>query len=273
MNPSNAPYSLLISDLHLSSERPDISAAFTHFCRHHAPSAQSLYILGDLCDAWLGDDDDSTIASDLRQTLSDLTKQGVSVFIMRGNRDFLFGEGFCQTTGAQLLEDPTVVNLYGHDILLMHGDSLCVDDQEYMAFRSQIQDPAMRQLLLDKPLNERKDIAKMLRSQSRSANANKASDIMDVNTGAVEQVILAHKINTIIHGHTHRPKVHQEQLQQKPRNHGDTQTNDDTRTDNDSQTSGYTRYVLGDWDQQGWCIRVSEVKIDLIPFDFAALSI
>jgi len=241
-----ADHSLFISDLHLSVQRPDITAAFVRFCAERAIHASSLYILGDLSDAWLGDDDDSDIADVLRREIKTLSDTGVNVFIMVGNRDFLMGQQFANDSHCKILPDPSVINLYGQSVLLMHGDSLCTSDTEYMAFRAQIRNPDMQQMLLSKSLDERRGIAKMLREKSQSANATKASDIMDVTPSEVVKALREHKVDILIHGHTHRPQVHS------------------LVRDTENQTEA-KRYVLGDWDSQGWCITASKEDSSLAP--------
>ncbi len=240
-------HSLFISDLHLSDQRPDITQAFKKFCVERVLAADALYILGDLSDAWLGDDDDSAIAGMLRETLKTVVDNGVEIFMLTGNRDFLMGLKFADYCGLTLLDDPATINLYGQQVLLMHGDSLCTDDTEYMKFRAQIRDPDMQEMLLDKPLSERREIAKMLREHSRSANATKAADIMDVNLAQVISQMQEHSVQTLIHGHTHRPHVHSLELPEQ-------------------NIKAAKRYVLGDWDQQGWCITADKHRIDLESF-------
>jgi len=230
---ANKPHSLLISDLHLCAERKDIAHTFVQFCRGRASAADALYVLGDLSDAWLGDDDDGEIATLLRNSLKQLADRGVDVFVMRGNRDFLLGSRFVSDCGCQLLSDPSVIDFYGRQALLMHGDSLCTDDADYMAFREQIQNSTMRCELLARPLEERRQIAASLRAQSRSANASKAEDIMDVNADAVSAALSEHGVSQLIHGHTHRPASHALTLPNGKRG---------------------KRHVLGDWDEKGWCI-------------------
>ena len=231
-------HSLFISDLHLCAQRPDISEAFVRFCTQRAINAESLYILGDLSDAWLGDDDDSDIAELLKSEIKKLTHAGVKVFIMVGNRDFLMGQQFAADCQCTLLADPSVIDLYGQSVLLMHGDSLCTEDAEYMAFRAQIRNPDMQQVLLSKSLDERRGIAKMLREKSRSANATKTEDIMDVTPSEVVKALNAHNVDIMIHGHTHRPAIHNLIV----------------------DSADAKRYVLGDWDKQGWCITASKDK-------------
>lgn len=223
---------LFISDLHLQDNRPDLSRAFFHFLQHQAATADALYILGDLFDAWIGDDDDSTLARQAMEELHRLTQQGVAVYFMHGNRDFLVGDDFARQTGCQILQDPTRIALYGQPVLLMHGDSLCTGDQEYMAFRQQIRDPQRQAQLLALPLEQRRQMAQQLRQQSKAANATKATDIMDVTEAEVFQALAQFQSNILIHGHTHRPKIHRYN-EQPP----------------------LTRIVLGDWDQQGWLLR------------------
>ena len=223
---------LFISDLHLSDERADLCQAFTTFCTTRARQCERLFILGDLVDTWLGDDDDSELVRWLGEELAALTQAGVDLFLMRGNRDFLLGEAFASRCGATLLDDPVVINLYDTDVLLMHGDSLCTADTEYMAFRSQIRDPEKIAQLLAQPLKERRALAKQLRSQSKSANASKAKDIMDVTADEVVRVMEDHEVDTLIHGHTHRPAEHSLHL-----------ANGEAH-----------RIVLGDWDKSGWVL-------------------
>jgi UDP-2,3-diacylglucosamine hydrolase len=227
------------------------------FCAERAIQANSLYILGDLSDAWLGDDDDSDIADVLRTEITKLSDAGVKVFIMVGNRDFLMGQQFARDCQCEILPDPSVIDLYGQSILLMHGDSLCTSDSEYMAFRAQIRNPDMQQMLLSKSLDERRGIAKMLREKSQSANATKAADIMDVTPSEVVKALRDHNVDIMIHGHTHRPAVH-------------------SLTIDDEQQAKAKRYVLGDWDSQGWCITASKdeqstestLSLQLESFDF-----
>lgn len=248
-------HSLFISDLHLSAQRPDITEAFVRFCAQRAINAETLYILGDLSDAWLGDDDDSDVAEVLRTEIIKLTSAGVNVFIMVGNRDFLMGQAFANECGCEILPDPSVINLYGQPVLLMHGDSLCTGDAEYMGFRAQIRNPDMQRMLLSKSLDERRGIAKMLREKSRSANATKAADIMDVTASEVVKALHDHNVDIMIHGHTHRPKIHS------------------LFTDAEQQVEA-KRYVLGDWDTQGWCITAckdnlsAKLSLTLESFDF-----
>lgn len=223
---------LFISDLHLDEKRPDISRAFFRFLEQDARRADALYILGDLFEAWVGDDDDSAIAQSSRQALRALSASGTPLYFMHGNRDFLLGEQFARDTGGQLLTDPTVLDLYGTRTLLMHGDSLCTGDTDYMALRQQVRSRKWQQDLLAQPLSARRELAAKLRMASSEANSNKAEDIMDVTPAAVIDAMRKHQCLRLIHGHTHRPKVHGLSV--------------------DGQAG--ERIVLGDWDQFMWLL-------------------
>ena len=223
------PATLFISDLHLDPARPDITALFREFLATEAASAEALYILGDLFEAWVGDDDDSPDSLALIQALRQCTGSGTPVYVMHGNRDFLLGERFASNSGVTLLNDPTVIDLYGVPTLLMHGDLLCTDDTEYQAFRAQVRDPAWQATLLQKPLAERQAIAREMREASRTQTAGKPESIMDVNADTVSDYLRRHHTRQLIHGHTHRPGTHEIELD------GDTAR----------------RFVLGDWYTQG----------------------
>jgi UDP-2,3-diacylglucosamine hydrolase len=230
---------LFIADLHLDPARPAVLAALAQFLSLQA-NCDRLYILGDLFDAWVGDDDDAPFVTEVASTLRGFTAAGPELFIMQGNRDFLLGKAFCQVVGAQLLPDPTVIDLYGEPTLLMHGDSLCTGDKEYQAFRSTARDPQWQAQLLALELPERRALAAQMRSMSREANSNKAEDIMDVTPSEVEKVMRDFNVKQLIHGHTHRPAQH-------------------------AINTG-RRWVLGDWDSRGWAIIASPQKIELNNF-------
>ena len=249
---SHAQHSLLISDLHLCAARPDLNWAFQDFCKNTAVDAQALYILGDLSDAWVGDDDDSATAALIRESLSTLTHAGVAVYLMTGNRDFLMGEQLANDCNLTLLPDPSCVKLYGESVLLMHGDSLCTGDAEYMAFRAQIQNKQAQQMLLKQPLDQRRELAASLRAHSKSANSNKAEDIMDVSVEEVLKECQQHGTRTLIHGHTHRPAEHTHSM--SPNGDG----NDSIR-----------RLVLGDWNDKGWYIKAWAGALELVSFPIA----
>lgn len=196
-----------ISDLHLSAEVPHIYEAFKEFLTR-LQAGDDLYILGDFFDAWIGDDEDDPFALEVKETLRQLTLREVAGYMLPGNRDFLLGEVFCKETGFTLLPEEHVITLNGERVLLMHGDSLCTDDTEYMKFRQMVRNPAWQAQVLALPLAQRRAMAAQLRQQSKSLNAIKAEDIMDVNQKEVEARMEYWGVNRLIHGHTHRPQRH-----------------------------------------------------------------
>ena len=207
---------LFTSDLHLEPTRPAITALFLDFLERRARQAQALYILGDLFEAWIGDDDDAELGRTVAMALRRLTDQGVPTYFLHGNRDFLLGERFTVATGIQLLPESVVINLAGERVLLLHGDTLCTDDVEYQAFRAQVRDPAWQARTLALPLAQRRALAGQLRETSQQAARQKAADIMDVHPAAVDQALRAHGVRRLIHGHTHRPAIHQWTLDGQP---------------------------------------------------------
>ncbi len=203
------PHSLLISDLHLSADRPDILAAFKLFAATTAQNAEALYILGDLFEYWAGDDDQpDPFHQIVIQTLADLRASGVVIYLLHGNRDFLMGESLASACGCKLLNDPCLIDLHGAPTLLMHGDTLCTDDTAYMAFRAQVRDPAWQQAFLSQSLAQRKAQIEQLRIQSQKAQLSKTAEIMDTNTDAIAAVLRQYAYPRLIHGHTHRPARH-----------------------------------------------------------------
>lgn len=220
---------LFISDLHLADERPAITEQFIELLGDRARRAEALYILGDLFEAWLGDD---LILPGYRpaiEAMHELSASGVPLYVMHGNRDFLFGERFAELTGARLIEDPALIDLYGEPTLLMHGDSLCIDDRAYQQFRTMVRDPAWQSEFLGKAPDERIALARQAREGSREHTAQTAEAIMDVNAVAVEEVMRRHAVRRLIHGHTHRPAIHELSVDGHPA----------------------SRIVLGDWYEQG----------------------
>ena len=201
---------LFISDLHLHATRPTTSAAFFRFMNDDATSARALYILGDLFEYWVGDDqlDHDPLALDVANALKRSANEGVSIFFMRGNRDFLIGPRFAEAAGLTLLDDPTVIDVDGKPWLLLHGDTLCTDDVDYQRFRLEARDPAWQAAFLAKPYDTRVDIAKNIRARSTTEKAAKPEDIMDVSTTTVEACFRQHGYIDMIHGHTHRPARH-----------------------------------------------------------------
>lgn len=203
---------LFVSDLHLSPQAPGVTRLFLDFLAGRARAAAELYVLGDLFEAWPGDDciddPDDRYNAGIVAALRELSDAGVALSVMRGNRDFLLGDDFAAKSGARLLPDPYVLSLPAWQFVLAHGDALCTDDREYQTFRLQVRDPAWRAAFLAKPLAERKAIAAALRQQSENSKRDKAQYQMDLNAGATEDFLREHGYATFIHGHTHRPATH-----------------------------------------------------------------
>tara|TARA_B100000767_G_C19745873_1_gene528476 strand:- start:1146 stop:1859 length:714 start_codon:yes stop_codon:yes gene_type:complete len=199
---------LFIADLHLHPARPEHSCALIDFCQQRINVDDELYILGDLFEAWIGDDVGVITYADVIACLKNLTDSGTKVYFMAGNRDFLVGQKFSQSTGVQILPDPTVVNFDGQNVLLMHGDTLCTDDISYQDFRLLVRDPTWQHNFLAMSPALRMQQAAHYRQQSQAMTAIKSNDIMDVNLDTVTQVMNQHQVSLLIHGHTHRPKVH-----------------------------------------------------------------
>ncbi|PHN25249.1 UDP-2,3-diacylglucosamine diphosphatase [Pseudomonas sp. ICMP 561] len=237
---------LLISDLHLQEERPDITRAFLDLIAGRARDAQALYILGDFFEVWIGDDAMSPFQRSICQALRELSDSGIQIFLMHGNRDFMIGRAFCKAAGCTLLPDPSVVQLNGEPVLLMHGDSLCTRDEGYIRMRRYLRNPLTLFVLRNLPKSTRYKLARKLRNESRSQTRMKANDIVDVTPEEVPNVMQQFDVRTLIHGHTHRPAIHKLQI-------GD---------------QAARRIVLGDWDKQGWAVQVDEQGFQLGAFDF-----
>jgi UDP-2,3-diacylglucosamine hydrolase len=235
----SAGATLFISDLHLDAARPEITGLFLTFLRTEAAQAQALYILGDLFEAWVGDDDPDPEMARVQDGLAQLTRSGVPCYVMHGNRDFLLGRRFCSRTGARLLKDGSVIELHGHRVLLLHGDTLCTDDHDYQRLRRTLRNPFTRTLLRALSLKQRQRLAQKLRQGSKAHLSDLSArmpDIMDVNNEAVTGAFRRHRVRWMIHGHTHRPAVHNVQVA--------------------GRTA--TRIVLGDWYEQGSVLRWDE---------------
>ena len=235
---------LFISDLHLCGDRPEIIELFLGFLSHRARQADALYILGDLFEYWIGDE--SIHHNEFRPMVDGLRNfaaSGVPLFLMHGNRDFLWGQDFEKATGGRLLTDPTIIDLYGINTLIMHGDTLCTDDTEYMAFRAMVRNEKWQRDFLSKSVAERDQIGRSLREVSHTATAGKNTEIMDVAQLAVESVMRAHSVHRLIHGHTHRPREHVFDL-------------DGTEA---------RRMVLGAWYEQGSVLQCDEFGWTLDP--------
>lgn len=202
-------HTLLISDLHLAPERPQITDQFLHFVRDTAPGAAALYILGDLFEYWVGDDDlEDPLNSTVSGALSALAARGTRVFLMRGNRDVLLDTAFARRCSATLLDDPILVDLHGTPTLLTHGDALCTDDVDYQRFRVYARDPGNQAKFLAQPLATRREQMLGLRAQSEASKQQKTAAIMDVAPAAMEALLREHGYPRLIHGHTHRPAHH-----------------------------------------------------------------
>lgn len=204
--------SLFISDLHLTANRPEVVERFLHFCDQRAQGAERLYLLGDLFDAYIGDDNRAWPFNAIKASLKRLTDAGTTVFFQHGNRDFLVGELFARETGAHLLGDYEIIDLYGQSALVTHGDLLCTDDVQYQAARARVRSPEWKANALGKPLWLRKLYARWYRYKSGLDKGAKTHDIMDVNGTAVDSVMQGHGVCLLIHGHTHRPGIHRFQL-------------------------------------------------------------
>ncbi|WP_349986625.1 UDP-2,3-diacylglucosamine diphosphatase [Stenotrophomonas sp. WHRI 8082] len=233
---------LFISDLHLDASRPAITDLFLGFLRHEALRAEALYILGDLFEAWIGDDTPSPAADAVAVALKEVTDSGVPVYFIRGNRDFLLGEQYAARAGMRILPDPCVIDLYGAPVLLQHGDLLCTDDLPYQQFRAQTRDPAFQAQFLAQPLAARiafaqkaRDASQSRQSEMKQGDRTQFETVTDVSPAEVEATFSRFGVDTMIHGHTHRPAVHPLLAAGKAR----------------------TRVVLGDWYEQGSVLRVT----------------
>jgi UDP-2,3-diacylglucosamine hydrolase len=201
-----------ISDLHLATERPATLALFEHFLADYPQPGERLFILGDLFDVWIGDDDDAEIATRVRNAIRAVADRGIEVLIQRGNRDLIMGKRLMRECGAERLSDCYVTCVAGHPTLLMHGDLLCTDDVDYQKTRRRFRNPLFQWLMLRKSLHERRRIVAKYRRHSREATARKPAGIMDVNDETVVRYLTKHRVRHLIHGHTHRPASHKHRL-------------------------------------------------------------
>jgi len=236
---------LFISDLHLEADQPEIGVQFLSFLAGEAREAEALYVLGDLFEVWLGDDDPNPYYAEMKSALRALSDTGVPVFFMHGNRDFTIGAAFAAETGLTILDDPTVVDLYGEEVLLCHGDSLCTDDAQYQQIRAMTRKPEWLAMMLAKSIEERIAFAVQSRKESMERGESLSDEIMDVNQEAVATAMHEHGVDMMLHGHTHRPDVHSLDL-------GDRRA---------------TRIVLGDWYEQGSVVRWDEdgPRLEVMP--------
>ena len=200
--------SYFVADLHLTDERPAATGRFFRFLQEEAAGADALYILGDLFEAWIGDDHGEAVAAEVARQLKSLAGSGTPVYFMHGNRDFMLAQRYAARAGMTLVADPTLIDLYGVPTLLMHGDTLCTDDIAYQNFRRRMRHPWTLALVASLPRALRQRLASRVRATSESAKTDKTAEIMDVNAEAVEQVLRQHRARRLIHGHTHRPAQH-----------------------------------------------------------------
>lgn len=233
---------LFISDLHLEADRPDIGEQFINFLKTEAMEADDLYILGDLFEAWVGDDDPNSHYARIKMAIRKVVDSGVPVYFMHGNRDFMIGKLFANETGVEILQDPYPVIMYGQKALLSHGDALCTDDTQYQRIRVMTRNPDWQASMLAKPLKERIRMAEEARRQSLERTLNMSMDIMDVNQDEVKRVLTEYGVDVLLHGHTHRPDVHTVDLGNRRAK----------------------RIVLGDWYTQGsvlqWDLRGPKLR-------------
>ena len=237
---------LFIADLHLHTEEPAITAGFLRFLRGEARSADALYILGDLFEAWIGDDDPEPLHREIAKEIKTLVKSGVPCYFIHGNRDFLLGKRFARESGMILLPEAQRLELYGRPVLILHGDTLCTDDVGYQNFRTKVHQPWLQTLFLALPLFIRRRIAAKMRDGSKNANSHKTMNIMDVNPQAVVDVMEKYQVQWLIHGHTHRPAVHPLIANDQPA----------------------FRVVLGAWHTEGSMVKVTTDNVELIAFPF-----
>ena len=229
-----------ISDLHLSENTPSVTEGFFEFLKTAAQELSHLYILGDLFEAWVGDDDDSQHAMSVMQKINHATRNGLEIFFIHGNRDFLCGQKFAEQSNLTLLPDPFFLNFFDQKIALSHGDNFCTEDLEYIKFKKEVRSEKWQKEFLQKPLDDRLNIASNMRDASQKNNSNKDISIMDVTPNAIQEFFAEHRIDLLIHGHTHRPNTH--------------------------QINSGTRIVLGDWHKTGWCLMLDEQQQELKEF-------
>lgn len=238
-----------IADLHLVENRPDITACFLSFLEDEAPDATDLYILGDLFESWIGDDDDSTFVLNIAGAIKKLSDKGTKVFFIHGNRDFLLGEKFAKKSGMKLLPEIDEINLYGRKTVIMHGDTLCTRDVAYQEFRKKSRTWWWQTMIKSLPLFVRRKIAANYRKKSAEATAMKSQEIMDVTPEAVIDTLKEYKSQLLIHGHTHRPFIH----------------------NLEANGADAKRIVLGDWYEQGAWLKVTRDEMVLLNTPFAPI--
>lgn len=236
---------LFISDLHLSATNPSMVALFMDFLNGPAQGAKALYILGDLFDVWVGQDIHTEFQQSIQQALSEVVKRGTEVYFMNGNRDFLMQNAYLKAAGIKRLSDPTIIELYGTPTLLMHGDTLCTQDKAYQRFRRIAQNPITRFIFLCLPKSKRDNISKKLRAKSQQYQKTQSLSILDVTEDAVNKTMRQYQVSQLIHGHVHRPNIH----------------------DVNSGVKGSKRFVLGDWHDHASLLISTHEGISLATYD------
>ena len=229
-----------ISDIHLSEDSPHLTNAFKAFLNESKESCTHLFILGDLFEIWIGDDDDNSFNQEIKKILTDFTSDGPETFLMHGNRDFLIGKAFANEVGISILPDPHTLDINGLKTIISHGDFLCTDDVDYIDFRNKVRSEEWQKDFLSKDITERNEIANSLRSDSKDATSEKSLEITDVNAESLNSFLNKNKSNIFIHGHTHRPGIH--------------------------KTESSKQIVLGDWGEYGWYLAINEKDCDLQKF-------
>ena len=229
-----------ISDIHLSEDTPHLTNAFKVFLNKSKETCTHLFILGDLFEIWIGDDDDNSFNQDIKKALLDFTTDGPKTFLMHGNRDFLIGDAFANEVGISILSDPYTLDINGMKTVLSHGDFLCTDDTDYIEFRNKVRSKEWQKDFLSKSIDERNEIANSLRADSKEATSEKPLEITDINNDTLKNFINMNKSDLFIHGHTHRPKIHDTQI--------------------------INRVVLGDWNEYGWYLTIDEKDYNLEKF-------
>ena len=232
-----------ISDIHLSKDSPHLTNAFKAFLNESKEACTHLFILGDLFEIWIGDDDDNSFNQEIKKILIDFTSNGPETFLIHGNRDFLIGEAFANEIGISILPDPHTLDINGLKTIISHGDFLCTDDVNYIDFRNKVRSEEWQKDFLSKSIDERNEIAKSLRSGSKDATSKKPLDITDANLKTVDDFLQENKPDIFIHGHTHRPKIH--------------------------NIGSSKRIVLGDWDKHGWCLIIDNQDFNLKKFSIS----
>ena len=235
---------LFVSDLHIDETRPTVRAGLQRLVDAEAADVDAFYILGDLVEVWVGDDDDGPVAASIREALTAASRR-CAVYVMHGNRDFLIGPQFASDTGVTLIDDPSVVEVDGDRVLLAHGDAYCTGDVEYQRLRALFRSSTWQTEVLSSTIEERRDLAASLRAKSIAANENKAANIMDVTPGSIRQAMDDAAVSLLVHGHTHRPGIH-------------------------DLGGGRRRIVLGDWDRCAWKLRLDKGDAELTCFALTA---